>query len=83
MLLNDPSNYQLMSRYSYLQTELAKKKSIDDKIRLLFLSIYAKEPTKKEVELAYKYIIQSDNQTKGVNMLIRAMVNTQRFIFIQ
>ena len=58
-----------------------KKKSVNDGIRSIFLTILNREPDTEELALATKEV--TNNGAPGYGNVIWSLVNTREFLFIQ
>lgn len=78
-LLNGSQIHHLSNKKSELQSELRKVSSADEKLRIIFLTLYSRYPTKAEITNYSEYTQSSENLT----ILIKAMLNSKPFLFIQ
>jgi hypothetical protein len=56
-------------------------RSSDDKIRELYLSVYAREPAADELSIALSHISAGKNQQQAYEDIVWALVNTKEFLF--
>ena len=84
LLLNGSLTNQVMSAASKEMVEIAKSKSPDDGVDVLFLSILSRRPKSQEREFA-ENLVRSGAKGGGTDYsdLIWALLNTREFMFIR
>jgi tetratricopeptide (TPR) repeat protein len=80
-MFNGPISHMLLESNSTIYNTVMKKKSINDGIRSIFLTILNREPDTEELALAVKEV--NDNGAPGYGNVIWSLVNTREFLFIQ
>jgi hypothetical protein len=80
-MFNGPISHMLLESNSTIYNTVMKKKSINDGIRSIFLTILNREPDTEELALAVKEV--TDNGAPGYGNVIWSLVNTREFLFIQ
>ncbi len=78
-LLNDPQTDLYRKGDFSLRKRLDSVSDIDEKLNILFLRLYSKYPSDKEVT-SYRPFLEKDDTAYE---LVRAMLTSDRFIFIQ
>ena len=71
-------NSQLMIDQCDIIAEKAKGKNTDESIRNTFMLIYNRQPAEVELAMSRKIL-----KTEKLNILVRAILNSNEFIFIQ
>ena len=79
-LLNGPMFYQLANRNSVLSKNLAEADGPEEKLDVIFLSIFSRRPRAWERELA---LAEIESGPIGVSNVIWALINTRQFMFVQ
>jgi len=98
-LLNGPHFKEMMKPESVLSKNLAKVGSTDRRMKVVFLSILNREPTKDDITLfkkearrkvkvekdvyGYKPEVNKDEISKGYSNVIWALLNTRQFQYVQ
>lgn len=78
-LLNGRETAQISDKRGSLADQLRAANSAEERLRILYLSIYTCEPTSKETA-QLKEMLSDDRATRT---LAKAMLNSKRFIFVQ
>ncbi|MDD7986641.1 PSD1 and planctomycete cytochrome C domain-containing protein [Lentisphaera marina] len=71
-------NSQFMINQCNLIADQAQSKDIDESIRTVFMLIYNRQPAEIELAMSRKIL-----KTEKLNILVRALLNSNEFIFIQ
>jgi hypothetical protein len=58
-----------------------KEKSSEEKIRELYLSLYAREPEAEDLRIAMKHLKKVENQQQAFEDILWALINTKEFLF--
>jgi hypothetical protein len=83
LLLNDRHVSKVCLESSYLMRAISKEKSVKEQISVAYTSIYAREPTLKELKFGLNFFKDPiDKQAPWTDYLI-AMINSPEFYFIQ
>ena len=56
-------------------------KSAEDKIRELYLSLYAREPLVEDLQIAMTHLKKVENQQEAFEDIVWALINTKEFLF--
>lgn len=80
-LLNGTIGETLMSKYGVLARAIMKETTPEDRINVIYLSIYSRYPTAAEREYLAPFIARLGND--AYKDIVHAAVNTQQFLFIQ
>ena len=78
-LLNGNHVHRLTTKHSPLQKQLLKINSAEEKLNLIFLTLYSRYPTEKE-KLNY---IEYTETPSSLSSLLKAMFSSKQFLFIQ
>jgi len=78
-LLNGREIHAMIDKKGVLATNIFSTKNPSKRLELLFLSIYSQPPTEAERE-KYEPMMSSANDIKP---LVKAMLNSKRFLFVQ
>jgi len=81
-LLNGPMIEALTNRFAVLGRRLEAAADDDEKIRLIFQAMLTREPTQREMEIA-RAEIAAQGDDDATDSLVWALLNTQRFLFVQ
>lgn len=80
-LLNGNLTQHLLSKETTLSRNLAQASTAAEKVQVLFLSTISRQPTPTELGLAAQEI--ETNHYDGVANVLRALLNSREFLFIQ
>ena len=80
-MFNGPISHMLLESNSTIYNIVIKKKSVNDGVRAIFLTILNREPDTQELALATKQV--AEQGAAGYGNVIWSLVNTREFLFIQ
>jgi len=78
-LLNDPNTDIIAGKRSFLGNRLLSMKSPEERLKLVFLTLYSRQPTADEI----KRFTPMANDANSMKQLTRAMLTSNQFIFVQ
>ncbi len=80
-MFNGPISHMLLESNSTIYNIVIKKKSVNDGVRAIFLTILNREPDTQELALATKEV--AEQGAAGYGNVIWSLVNTREFLFVQ
>ncbi len=80
-MFNGPITHMMLEENSIMYKNVIKKKSISDRINVIFMSILNRSPDSTEMRLAVSEI--KTNGNAGYGNVIWSLVNTREFLFVQ
>jgi len=80
-MFNGPISHMLLEKNSTIYNVVMKKKSVNDGVRAVFLTVLNREPDEEDMALATQEI--KLNGPAGYGNVIWSLVNTREFLFIQ
>ncbi len=80
-MLNGPISHMLLEGNSTIYNNVMKRKTVDDGVETVFLTILNRKPDIEEKKLAAQEISQSG--PAGYGNVIWSLINTREFLFIQ
>lgn len=80
-MFNGPISHMLLESNSTIYNNVMKKKSVNDGVRAIFMTVLNREPDAEELALAMKEV--ADQGAPGYGNVIWSLVNTREFLFVQ
>jgi hypothetical protein len=80
-MFNGPISHMLLEKNSTIYNNVIKKKTINDGVRAIFMTILSREPDAEELALASKEV--TEQGPAGYGNVIWSLVNTREFLFVQ
>jgi hypothetical protein len=80
-MLNGPISHMLLESNSTIYNNVMKRKTVDDGVEAVFLTILNRKPDMEEKKLAVSEINQAG--PAGYGNVIWSLLNTREFLFIQ
>ncbi len=80
-MFNGPVTHMLLEENSTIDNNVARKSSIADGIRTIFMTVLCRSPDADEMEAALAEV--KENGRAGYGNVVWALVNTREFLFIQ
>lgn len=80
-MFNGPISHMLLESNSTIHNNVMKKKSVNDGVRAIFMTVLNREPDAEELALATREV--ADQHAAGYGNVIWSLVNTREFLFIQ
>ena len=81
LMLNGPISHMLLESNSTIYNNVMKRKTVDDGVEAVFLTILNRKPDMEEKKLAVSEINQAG--PAGYGNVIWSLLNTREFLFIQ
>ena len=80
-MFNGPITHMMLEEGSVMYKNVTRKKKMNDRINVIFMSILNRMPDSKEMKVALQEI--KKNGPAGYGNVIWSLVNTREFLFIQ
>lgn len=80
-MFNGPVSHMLLEKNSTIYNNVMKKKTVNDGVKVVFLTVLNREPDAEDLALAAQEI--QLNGPPGYGNVIWSLVNTREFLFIQ
>ena len=81
MMFNGPMSHKLLEKDSTIYNNIIRKKTINDGIRTVFLTILSRPPDAEEMALAVGEV--KEDGPVGYGNVVWSLLNTREFLFIQ
>lgn len=80
-MFNGPISHMLLEKNSTIYNNVIKKKTVNEGVKVIFLTVLNREPDAEDMALASQEI--KLNGSPGYGNVIWSLVNTREFLFIQ